>query len=135
MIDPVALRGAQWFLGNMYGYANEGSYFGVPVTNFAGWAIVGSLSVLLFRRLEHFRYLHQPVPHELVKGEILLGVGLYYGILVFILGITFWIGESLLGVIGCLLYGPVTVVLLLKLWTRDLFWEEAYSDYSRRLFN
>lgn len=46
VIDPVALKGDQWFLGDIYAYAHQGSYFGVPMTNFAGWAFVGSVSLL-----------------------------------------------------------------------------------------
>lgn len=116
MIDPVALKGDQWFLGNIYAYAHQGSYFGVPMTNFAGWAIVGSVSLLLFRWLELSHYPDQPVPKYLVKQEILLGVGLYYYIPVFILGMTFWIGEVFLGIIGSLLYIAVTVLFLVKMW-------------------
>lgn len=135
VIDPVALKGDRWFLGNMYGYVNEGMYFGVPMTNFAGWVVVGGLSIFLFRLMEHFRYSHRPVPRELVKGEILFGVGLYYGILAFILGIAFWIGETLLGVMGCLLYLPVTGLLLVKLRRREFLVEEVYSGSSHHLVN
>ena len=30
VIDPVALRGDRWFLGQIYGYPDPGVYFGVP---------------------------------------------------------------------------------------------------------
>lgn len=135
VIDPVALKGDQWFLGNIYGYSHEGIYFGVPLTNFAGWAVVGSFSVLLFRSVEHSRYPNQPVPKNLVKQEILLGVGLYYGILAFILGIAFWIGEVFLGIIGVLLYVPVTALLLVKWWKGNFLLEKVYSGASRELPN
>lgn len=135
VIDPVALKGDQWFLGNIYGYAHEGIYFGVPLTNFAGWAVVGSFSVLLFRSVEHSRYPNQPVPKNLVKQEILLGVGLYYGILAFILGIAFWIGEVFLGIIGVLLYLPVTALLLVKWWNGNFLLEKVYSGSSWELPN
>lgn len=52
IIDPVALQGERWFLGRVYGYPEEAIYFGVPLANFAGWAIVGTLSLLSYRRLE-----------------------------------------------------------------------------------
>jgi len=133
VIDPVALKGDQWFLGNIYGYAHQGMYFGVPLTNFAGWAVVGSLSVLLFRLMEHSWYPHQPVPKKLVKQDILLGIGLYYGILAFILGIAFWIGEGFLGMIGVLLYVPVTALLLVTWWRNDSLLEAAYPDSSLKL--
>ncbi len=31
VIDPVALRGDRWFLGQIYGYPDPGVYFGVPL--------------------------------------------------------------------------------------------------------
>lgn len=49
IIDPVALQGERWFLGEIYGYPQEAVYFGVPLTNFAGWAVVGFLSLLGYR--------------------------------------------------------------------------------------
>jgi putative membrane protein len=46
VIDPVALQGERWFLGKIYGYPQEAVYFGIPLANFAGWAVVGFLSLL-----------------------------------------------------------------------------------------
>jgi len=40
VIDPVTLMGDRWFLGLIYGYAHEGRYFGIPLSNFAGWALL-----------------------------------------------------------------------------------------------
>jgi len=43
VIDPVAVRGDRWFLGRIFHYAEAGAYFGVPVSNFAGWVLVGAV--------------------------------------------------------------------------------------------
>jgi hypothetical protein len=43
IIDPVALMGDQWFLGRIYGYRYPGAYFGIPVSNFVGWALARGL--------------------------------------------------------------------------------------------
>jgi hypothetical protein len=53
-----------------------------------------------------------------VTGNVLLGCGLYYGVLIFNLVITFWIGESLLGMTGLLMYLPLTLLLALRLFGR-----------------
>ena len=37
---------------------------------------------------------------------------IYLGILLFNLALTFWIGERLLGLLGCMLYAPVVVLFL-----------------------
>jgi len=45
VIDPIAVRGDRWFLGRIFYYPEGGVYFGVPVSNFAGWMIVGVVGV------------------------------------------------------------------------------------------
>ncbi len=49
---------------------------------------------------------------------MLLGCGLYYGVLLFNLGVTFWIGEFLMGLTGALMYVPVTALFFLRLCDR-----------------
>ena len=116
VIDPLALRGDRWFLGKIYYYPEPGTHFGVPLANYAGWAVVGLVSLSLYfvwdRRLPAL----PAVPSHLVTRRLLLGVGLYYGVLAFNLAMTFWIGEPLLGMTGTLMYLPVTALLLLRLW-------------------
>jgi putative membrane protein len=115
VIDPVALRGDRWFLGKIYYYPDPGVHFGVPLANYIGWAVVGVISSTVYfswdRRL--------PALPELdpasVTRRLLLGVGLYYGVLAFNLGVTFWIGEALLGLTGVLMYLPVTALLVIRL--------------------
>lgn len=113
VIDPVALRGDRWFLGRIYGYSEPGVYFGVPLTNFAGWFVVGVIAMTGYRLLDCSGTL-PPLPHAVPARDVLLGCGLYYLVLLFNLAVTFWIGEWLLGLVGCLLYVPVTVLAILK---------------------
>jgi uncharacterized membrane protein len=119
IIDPVALRGERWFLGQIYYYPDPGTHFGVPIANYIGWAVVGFLSLRAYfpldRKLLQTKSL-PPFPD--VTGNILLGCGLYYGVLIFNLAVTFWIGESLLGMTGLLIYLPLTVLLALRLLGR-----------------
>ena len=115
VIDPVALRGDRWFLGQIYGYPDPGIYFGVPLANFLGWAFVGSVALTLYGIIDQRYWRESPPAKEIVKGDLLLGVGLYYGVLAFNLAITFWIGETLIGMVGCFLYFPVTVLLILRI--------------------
>jgi Carotenoid biosynthesis protein len=45
VIDPLAVRGDRWFLGRIFYYPEGGVYFGVPLSNFAGWMIVGWVGI------------------------------------------------------------------------------------------
>lgn len=60
----------------------------------------------------------EAAPSRSTTLRVLLGCGLYYGVLLFNLSVTFWIGESLLGLMGLLLYTPITTVALLRLFGR-----------------
>jgi putative membrane protein len=118
VIDPVALQGHRWFLGQIYFYPDPGIHFGVPIANYIGWAVVGAISLAMYVPLD--RHL-APLAHErdrTVTGNVLLGCGLYYGVLLFNLGVTFWIGEFLMGLTGTLMYVPVTALFLLRLFDR-----------------
>ncbi|MEW6543467.1 MAG: carotenoid biosynthesis protein [Nitrospirota bacterium] len=121
IIDPVALRGDRWFLGQIYGYPEPGVYYGVPLANFVGWAVVGltALSGYFFldRRLSPSSR-HTEGEETVMTGNVLLGCSLYYGVLAFNLGVTFWIGEPQLGMTGLLIFLPLTALLLLRLLHR-----------------
>ncbi len=113
VIDPVALRGDRWFLGKIYYYPDPGFHFGVPFANYVGWAVVGVISLALYFPLERrLPDLSLPPP---VTPRILLGVGLYYGVLAFNLSVAFWIGELLIGISGLLMHLPVLGLLLFRL--------------------
>jgi putative membrane protein len=115
VIDPVALRGDRWFLGKIYYYPDPGVHFGVPIANYIGWAVVGAISLLIYFPLD--RRLSASLPRHTIPitHRLLLGAGLYYGVLAFNLAVTFWIGEALQGATGLLMYLPVTIILLLRL--------------------
>jgi putative membrane protein len=112
----VALRGYRWFLGQIYGYPEGGVYFGVPLSNFAGWFLV---ALVLIRVLQYL--ISGPAPSRFWDWgrrplpAPLLGSGLYLGILGFNLTMTFLIGETCLGWVGVFIYLPFLTWLALKL--------------------
>jgi putative membrane protein len=83
VIDPLAVRGDLWFLGRIFYYPDGGVYFGVPLSNFAGWWIVGTASVGAYLALAGDAAGRRTWP----------GVGLYYAVLAFNLVMTAVIGE------------------------------------------
>jgi putative membrane protein len=101
-IDPLAVRGDRWFLGRIFYYVEPGVYFGVPLSNFAGWWLVGTVAVWASG---------EPRP---VTGRprVWPGVALYYAVLGFNLAVTAWVGEWLLFGIGLALHALVVSTLV-----------------------
>jgi uncharacterized membrane protein len=118
VIDPLALRGSRWFLGQIYGYYEEGVYFGVPLANFLGWAMVGIALVTLHRLFDGVWWWRPQQRREWgiawVPYRGLLGPLLYLGVYGFNVYMTFAIDEYLLGVVDLFLLLP----LLVFAWTQ-----------------
>jgi len=117
VIDPLALRGYRWFLGQIYGYPEPGVYFGVTLSNFGGWFLV---ALGLIRILQFLATRVPPSPwwdwgRRRFPSQALLGPALYLGILGFNLAMTFLIGETCLGWVGVFIYLPFLSWLALKL--------------------
>lgn len=117
VIDPVALRGDRWFLGQIYYYPELGRHFGVPFMNYVGWTVVGLISLAMYFPLD--RRLPALPSAKPITQKLLLGIGLYYGVLAFNLGVTFWIGESFMGISGLLMHLPVLLILIIRLTRAD----------------
>lgn len=111
VIDPVALRGDRWFLGKIYYYPDPGWHFGVPFANYVGWAVVGLTSLAIYFPIDRRLPALNSHPSATTAPRILLGVGLYYGVLAFNLAMTFWIGESFMALSGLLMHLPVLILL------------------------
>jgi len=103
VIDPVAFLGDRWFLGQIYTYQEAGDYFNIPWTNFAGWFLVGIAILFCFSRINRWltaRPGFADYGMRDVPGAALLGPALYFSVLIFNLGVTFYIGEYRLGFSG-----------------------------------
>jgi uncharacterized membrane protein len=102
VIDPVSFLGDRWFLGQIYTYQEQGEYFNIPLTNFAGWFIVGFTILFIFTRIDAWltRRGFRDMGMRQVPGQALLGPAVYFGVLVFTLGVTFYIGEFFMGFCG-----------------------------------
>jgi uncharacterized membrane protein len=117
IIDPVAFRGDRWFLGKIYTYQEEGEYFNIPLTNFAGWFIVGTAILYSFSRLDYFldNFLKEPCKGFWVPFKAFWGPALYFGVLIFNLAVTVYIEEYILAMCGTILFLAIIFVFLLKL--------------------
>jgi putative membrane protein len=121
VIDPVALHGDRWFLGLIYSYKEKGEYFNIPLTNFAGWFLVGATILYFFSRIDI--WLGESGKSKGVRklpGKALLGPAVYFGVLAFNLGVTFYIGETLMGICGLLITAGILALVLYKIKKQDI---------------
>jgi len=123
VIDPLAVRGDRWFLGRIFYYPDGGAYFGVPLSNFAGWTIVGAVSVGIYLVAGAARPPSsagglREVPGAAVAvsrlgARVWPGVALYYVVLGFNLAMTAWIREWVLLAVGGVLHAVIVVTVRL----------------------
>jgi Carotenoid biosynthesis protein len=97
VIDPAAVRGDRWFLGRIFSYPEGGVYFGVPLSNFVGWMLVGAVGVGGYVGWSRWR---DGLPGPTAVGRFdrfgtrtWPGIALYYAVLAFNLAVTGWIEE------------------------------------------
>lgn len=93
--------------------------FGIPLANYLGWATVSLLVLMAYPLSIKGCPKGCPIPRT-GPGYVLLGCGLYYSVLTFNLGVTFWIKEPQQGMIGIMIYIPITILLILRLLGRLL---------------
>ncbi|MCA1830594.1 MAG: carotenoid biosynthesis protein [Actinobacteria bacterium] len=55
VIDPITLRGSEWFQGPLYAYRARGWWFGVPWSNYGGWIVVSAIVIWFDELFEHPR--------------------------------------------------------------------------------
>jgi hypothetical protein len=129
VIDPVALQGDRWFLGGIYSYPNGGQHFGVPLSNYGGWALLALaiIGILLVVDRWFLRGWSRRPAERRGWGEwrgypadAVVGAGLFVGVLIFNLAITFAIGETVMGLAGCawtvLIVGPILARVAGTIW-------------------
>jgi uncharacterized membrane protein len=114
VIDPLAVRGDRWFLGRIFYYPDGGMYFGVPVTNFVGWMVVGWVGVggyVGWTGLTRMRLVGAVGGFDPYGARVSPGIALYYAVLVFNLVVTGWIGEWLLVGVGTTVHALTAAIL------------------------
>ncbi len=132
--DPVAYQGDRWFLGQIYGYREPGLYFGIPLSNFAGWLLVGLVMVAALQLFDRLPRLEPGRRSRLgsIPRVRLLGPVLYISVLAFNLTVTFWIGETLMGMVGCLiLFFPSLLVCFFTSYKQQHLTPTQLEDHCR----
>jgi len=131
IIDPVAFHGDRWFLGKIYTYEEEGEYFNIPLTNFAGWFLVGAAILFAFSavdsRLDRVKGFKDFGKRD-APAKALFGPAIYFGVIVFNLAVTFYIGEYLLGFCGILIASAILALIIYKIRIPEKFTSAPYDN-------
>ncbi|MDH5761972.1 MAG: carotenoid biosynthesis protein [Nitrospinota bacterium] len=129
VIDPVSFLGDRWFLGQIYTYKEQGEYFNIPLTNFGGWFVVGFAILFSYTRIEAWliRRGFRDMGMRQIPAQALLGPAVYFGVLVFTLGVTFYIGEMVMGLCGLGLALLLLSLPLVKVFQTEGMRESAES--------
>ena len=130
IIDPVALQGDRWFLGQIYGYYENGLHFGVPVSNYAGWLLTSFVLVAAFQRIDRKRDDTAPRGVFALPFRSLLGPVLYLSVLIFNWIVTLWIGEYLIALTGVLIFTlPIVLVTILAVLRTNRYRDEELRQH------
>jgi uncharacterized membrane protein len=109
VVDPLSVRGAQWFLGNLFWYDLPGPYFGVPITNFLGWFLVAAINIAVFQFVDLKLNAKREKPFGLIPdfpSRALLGPLLYLGMVGFGIAMLFAIHATELACVSIFIYVP-----------------------------
>lgn len=127
IIDPVALRGSKWFLGQIYHYHEHGFYFGVPLSNFGGWMIVGFCIIYFFQLINKRFFLNSIYQKIDFPYKDIFGPVLYFSVMIFNVFVAFFIEEYLLGVCGMLIVG-----ILMAMFTKKILEGGNIEKYNQK---
>ncbi|QXE92509.1 carotenoid biosynthesis protein [Geomonas subterranea] len=129
--DPVALQGSRWFLGRIYGYREVGTHFGIPMSNYLGWWLVSALLILVLQGIDRFGSgKERPAGVGAAPYRSLYGPFLYLCVIAFNLGVTFYIGENLMGITGLFIFTlPVVMTLVLFLQKLDRYHKDELASH------
>ncbi len=134
IVDPVALQGHRWFLGQIYGYREAGVHFGVPLSNYLGWWLVSAVMVLALQIIDMLvgRKMETPGGMHRLPFRSLLGPALYLSVLVFNLSVTYFIGEPLMALTGIFIFTlPIVIVTVLIRLRANRYTREELAEHIR----
>ncbi len=132
VIDPVALQGHRWFLGQIYGYREAGLHFGVPLSNYAGWLLTSFCLIAAFQLIDARRLDETASGLVTLPFHSLIGPLLYLSVLIFNIAMTLIIGERFMAFCGILMYTlPFLIVVTLSLRRVNAYTKEQLGEHLR----
>ena len=132
VIDPVALQGNRWFLGQIYGYREQGLHFGVPLSNYGGWLLTSFCLLAAFQLIDARRLNDAPKGVFNLPFRSLLGPILYFSVLAFNIAIMLIIGENFMALCSALMFTlPILIVVVLALRRANRYSKDELGGHLR----
>jgi uncharacterized membrane protein len=135
IVDPVALQGSRWFLGQIYGYREAGVHFGVPISNYLGWWGVSAVLVMALQIIDALVGRKRDKPERGIWNppfKSLLGPLLYLSVIIFNITVTLMIGEDLLAATGIFIFTlPIAIVAVLLIRRANRYTRDEMAEHLR----
>ena len=132
VIDPVALQGKRWFLGQIYGYHEVGLHFGVPLSNYGGWLLTSFVLVGAFQLIDARRQDDAPRGAVNLPFRALLGPILYLSVLIFDITMMLVIGENFMALCAVLMFTlPILIVVVLAVRRTNRYSKDELGNHLR----
>lgn len=132
VIDPVALQGKRWFLGQIYGYREAGLHFGVPLSNYGGWLLTSFVLVAAFQLIDARRQDDAPRGAVNLPFRSLLGPILYLSVLIFDITMMLVIGENFMALCAVLMFTlPILIVTVLAVRRTNRYSKDELGNHLR----
>jgi uncharacterized membrane protein len=133
IVDPVALQGRYWFLGEIYGYREAGHHFGVPLTNYLGWFLVSGMMIFILQRLASRKGRTTPPPGVCnFPGSSLLPIILYLSVIIFNLSIAVSISQMTNAITGLfVMLLPISMATILAIRRTNRYSREELAEHLR----
>jgi putative membrane protein len=135
IVDPVALQGRRWFLGQIYGYREQGCHFGVPLSNYIGWWVVSVFMVMALQIIDARMGREAQRPAAGIWNppfRALFGPILYLSVIIFNITVTLLIGEKLLAITGIFIYTlPIAIVSVLVIRRTNHYTRDELAEHLR----
>jgi uncharacterized membrane protein len=132
--DPVALQGRRWFLGQIYGYREVGTHFGVPLSNYLGWWLVSALMIVALQIIDRFvgRGNERPAGVAAAPFKCLYAPFLYLCVIAFNLSVTLYIGEKLMALTGLFIFTlPIVMAVVLLVQKVNRYHKDELAEHLR----
>jgi putative membrane protein len=132
VIDPVALQGHRWFLGQIYGYREQGLHFGVPLSNYGGWLLTSFCLLAAFQLIDARRLDDAPKGIVNLPFRSLLGPILYISVLIFDIAMMLVIGEYFMALCAALIFTlPILIVTILAVKRANRYSKDELGGHLR----